>query len=393
MSGSLSPEFRLAAACAMWPPSDCRTEAIRTVAGGLLDWTRCVQVATRHQVIGLLYDGLTRVGSLVPSEVTEGLGALAATQIRDNLAIARESLRLQRLFDDAGVPVLFLKGTALAMLAFSNLGLRSSQDIDLLVNRESLPEMVTLILRSGYSRFDPPPEINDAQLGLLMTIRKDLGFVHQETGLRIELHWRLFLNPHAMTETSIMTASRVVPITGTAGLRTLGEEDLFAYLCMHGALHWWYRLKWLADINALIVAAPQGNIERLFRAAQIRGVGRAAAQTLLLCQRLFGTRLSKTFLARIGTGFTMHWLEMTALDAMTGGQIEREPRDRRFGTTRGSLSTFLLVRGWRYRLAELNNQLTNQKDVLSVPLPKWLWFLYLILRLPLWAWRHLSPVR
>jgi hypothetical protein len=313
--------------------------------------------------------------------------------VRENLAIARESLRIQRLFHDAGLPVLFVKGTALAMLAFSNLGLRSGQDIDLLVSWETLQEAVALILRAGYSRFDPPPDINDAQLRLLMTIRKDLGFVDQESGLRIELHWRLFLNPHAMAQTSIMTESRVVPVTATAGLRTLGEEDLFAYLCMHGALHWWHRLKWLADINALIVPTPQGNIERLFRAAQIKGVGRAAAQALLLCQRLFGTRLSKTFLAGIGKGFTLHWLEMTALNTMTGGQIEREPRDRRFGTTRGSLSTFLLVRGWRYRLTELNNQLTNQKDVLSVPLPKWLWLLYPILRLPLWAWRHFSPVR
>ena len=81
------------------------------------------------------------------------------------------------------------------------------------------------------------------------------------------------------------------------------------------------------------------------------------------------------------------------LNAMTAGQSEREPRDVRFGTTRGSLSTFLLSRSWRYRLAELNNHLTNQTDVLTVPLPERLWFLYPVLRLPLWAWRHCSQTR
>ena len=126
---------------------------------------------------------------------------------------------------------------------------------------------------------------------LLMPLRKDLGFVHEATGLRIELHWRLFLNPHAMAETSIMAASRVVPLAGAAGLRTLGEEDLFAYLCMHGALHWWNRLKWLADINALLAATPERDVERLIRAAEARGAGRAAAQALLLCRRLLGTPL------------------------------------------------------------------------------------------------------
>jgi hypothetical protein len=43
-----------------------------------------------------------------------------------------------------------------------------------------------------------------------MSLRKDLDFVHQATELRIELHWRLFLNPYAMAEASLMSASRVV---------------------------------------------------------------------------------------------------------------------------------------------------------------------------------------
>ena len=109
--------------------------------------------------------------------------------------MARESLRLQRLFDDANLPVLFIKGAALAVLAFGNLGLRSSQDIDLLVTYETLPAATALVLRAGYRRFDPSSDISDAQLRQLMPLRKDLGFVHEVTGLRIELHWRLFLNP------------------------------------------------------------------------------------------------------------------------------------------------------------------------------------------------------
>ena len=95
----------------------------------------------------------------------------------------------------------------------------------------------------------------------------------------------------------------------------------------------------------------------------------------------------------IGHGSTVRWLEATAVDAMTLGQGEQEPRDVRFGTTRGSLSTFFLSGNWRYRLAELNNHLINQTDMLTVPLPEWLWFLYPILRLPLWTWRHCSPTR
>jgi hypothetical protein len=387
---TLPPEFRLVAACAMWPPSDLQTESIRSSAAGPLDWPRFLRVAKRHQVLGLVHDALRRVRPDLPAGLARDIEEQAGVLVRKNLEITRESLRIKRLFEDAGLRVLFVKGAALALLAFGNLGLRASQDIDLLVSYETLPDATALITRAGYRRFDPPPETSEGQLRQLMAIRKDFGFVHQVSGLRIELHWRLFLNQHAIAETPIMAASRVVPVTETEGLRTLGEEDLFAYLCMHGALHWWNRLKWVADISALLAGMPDDRTERLVRAAQARGVGRAAAQALLLCWRLLGTRRQAAIVAMLDNGPTVRWIEMTALRAMTAGHGESDPHDARFGTTRGSLSTFLLSPSWRYQLTELKVQLTNQSDILAVPLPERLHFLYPILRLPLWIWRHVK---
>jgi hypothetical protein len=118
MASSFSPEFRLAAACARWPPSDRRTEAIHAAAGGLLDWQRFLRVARRHGVIGLVHDGLTRARPDVSSEIAREIGVQAATLVYDNLAMAGEALRLQRLFDDANLSALFIKGASLAVLAF-----------------------------------------------------------------------------------------------------------------------------------------------------------------------------------------------------------------------------------------------------------------------------------
>jgi hypothetical protein len=393
MAGLLSPEFRLVAACAMWPRSDRQTEAIRTATVLPLDWPRVLRVARRHQVVGLVHDGLIRARPQVPSEIAKEIAAEAATLVRENLAIARESLRLQRLFNEADLPVLFVKGVTLAMLTFGNLGLRASEDIDLLVTDETLPAATALLLRAGYRRFDPSPNISNVQLQLVMPLRKDLGFIHPATGLRIELHWRLFLNPHAMAQASFMAASHVVPLAGTEGLRTLGEEDLFAYLCMHGALHWWNRLKWLADINAVLASTSEEGTERLVRAAEARGTDRATAQALLLCRKLLRTPLPTALAASLDNSARLRWLAATALSAMTTGQGEKDPHEVRFGTTRGSLSAFLLSRSWRYRLAELRVQLTNPTDVLTMPLPQSLRFLYPVLRLPLWLWRHILQSR
>jgi len=390
MVPSLSPEFSLAAACAMWPPSDRRTEAIRIAATGPLDWARFLRVVRRHHVLGLVHDGLTRAQPEVPPEIVRQIGAQAATLVHENLAMAGEAVRLQRLFDDAGLPVLFLKGSSLAVLAYGNLGLRRCKDIDLLVSRETLRPAIALIERAGYRRFDPPPGISDAQLQLLMSLRKDIDFVHKETGLRLDLHWQLFLNPHAMDAVSVWAASRVVPLTGKMGLRTLGQEDLFTYLCVHGALITWRSLKWLADIGALLATEPEGGAARLYSAAEARGAGGAAAQAMLLCQRIFGTPLAAPLMTTLRSSPESRWLEQAALLTMTAGHGEQEPLYARFGTTIGSLSAFLLRKSWRYRLAEFRNLVTNQADVLAVPLPERFRFLYPIMRLPLWVWRHAS---
>ena len=392
MAGEFSQEFRLAAACAMWPPSEHRNEAIRAAAIGPLDWSRFLRVSRRHQVVGLVHDGLNRALIDLPPEITREIGIESGMLVRQNLAMAGEACRLNDLFEAANIPVLFVKGASLALLAFGNLSLRVGQDIDLLVPYESMSAATTLICNAGYRRVDPPLNISDAQLQLLMPIRKDIGFVHQATRLRIELHWRLFTNPHAMAHDSIMEMSQVVQLTGSKGLRTMGEEDLFAYLCMHGALHWWNRLKWLADINALVTTEPE-RIERLVRAAETKGAGRPAAQAVQLCRRLLGMPIPVPLLATVPKSLTERWLEATALNAMTLGQGEHDPHDTKLGTTRGSLSTFLLSRSWRYRLAELRIHLMNQDDILAIPLPTWLRYLYPIMRAPLWVWRHASRRR
>jgi hypothetical protein len=342
----------------------------------------------RHQVVGVVHDGLMRARPAIPPGIAQAIGTQAAALVRQNLALAAEGVRLQRLFAEANVLVVFIKGAPLAMLAYGNLGLRQSKDLDLLVPAESVPAATALVERAGYRRFDPPAGISNAQLRLLVPMRRDFGYLHEESQVAVELHWRLFGNPHFMVEKSVIASSRIVQLTGAIGMRTLADEDLFAYLCAHGARHWWYQLKWLADVGALLAGISTDGVERLYRAAEARGVDRAAGQALLLCKRLLGTAIPEHLVAILRESATLRWLEATALRAMTAGNSELEPRQILFGTTRGSLSCFLLSRNWRYRLAELQMLATCETDILTLSLPKRLQFLYPILRVPLWLWRH-----
>ena len=388
MAHPLSPEFLLTAACAMWPPSEKRNEAIRTAATGPLDWAHFLRVVKRHQVLGLVHNGLMCARPRVPSEVAQAISAEAVTVLRESLAMAAEAVRLQRVFDDVGLEVLFLKGPLLAVLAYGNLALRNAKDIDLLVDPDVVSQAAALIIGAGYRRLDPPPNVGDTGLRRLMPFRKDLGFVHKSTGQHIELHWKLFLNSYAMNDNSVTRESRIIPLTRTTQLRTLGDEDLFTFLCVHGALHWWNQLKWLADIGALLASAPKGDVTRLKRAGETRGAGQAVRLALLLCHRILQVPLPDCILTSLGNNLTIRWLEDVSLNTMNLGEGARDSHEVRFGTTRGSLSGLLLARGWRYRLTEIRKLLFNETDILAIPLPQSLNLLYPIMRFPLWLWRH-----
>jgi hypothetical protein len=195
----------------------------------------------------------------------------------------------------------------------------------------------------------------------------------------------LLSNPHLMSETTAISSARGVSLLGKVELRTLGPDDLFTYLCAHGAVHWWYQMKWLADVGALLAKESLDGVERLYQAAKLRGANLAAGQAILLCHRLLAANVPECLIARLRRKPILRWLEATALNAIAS---EVKPGDKLFGTTRGSLSCFLLGQSSRYQLAELKIHLICQADVMTLPLPKQLQFLYPILRLPLWLWRQ-----
>jgi hypothetical protein len=74
-------------------------------------------------------------------------------------------------------------------------------------------------------------------------------------------------------------------------IHTFRFEELFVYLCVHGAGHAWARLNWLADVAALLSTRGDRDLEALYRGAQKAGAGRCVGQAMLLCTRSLGFEL------------------------------------------------------------------------------------------------------
>jgi hypothetical protein len=386
------PEFRLVAACAIWPPSERRVGAVRAAAAGIVDWPRFLRIVKRHRVTGLVQDGLVRADIAVPSEVAAALAAQARALVATNLAYAGEAVRLQRLFDGAGIAVAFMKGVPLAMLAYGTLGLRQAKDIDILIAADDVERASLQLGDAGYERVRPPPGLDAVRMRRWLRYGKDIEWRHRQSGRLIDMHWALTDIGSVLPELPARADYRDVTIAEGLRLRTFGDDVLFAYLCVHGAFHGWCRLKWLADIGALLVGRDDGEIERLYRMAEGQGAGRSAAQALLLCERLFGTALPAGLMARLRRDPAVRFLERIGWLAMTRGNAETEIYDLPFGTGLVVVSHLLLMPGWRHGWAQLWKMSLSLDDVIAYPLPEGWYFLYRVMRGPFWLWRQMRKV-
>ncbi len=220
---------------------------------------------------------------------------------------------------------------------------------------------------------------------LVVRLHKDLELFHDGRGLSLELHWRLIDNPVLLREVGLGSPTQEAPVLDGA-LRTLGDKELFAYLAVHGASHCWFRLKWLADLNAWLSTRTDEEIVGFYRYAESLGVGACAGQALLLCNRLLGLSLPDA-LAPALRRRKLRVLVAVALDAMAGADAEVELARRPFGPFRTLPAQFLRGRGAGFFLAQCGLLVQNLDDMLMYPLPRALHFLYPLLRLPLWVLR------
>lgn len=387
-----SPAFVLTAACCRWPPSQSRIEAVRAAAGAVTDWSGFVRQVDRQRVAGLVQVALAEadlasVGMVPPPTVTQQLTVSAQRIARQNLGFAAETIRLQRLFEQAGITALVLKGVALAQLAYGSLNTKHARDIDLLVPAENADAALQLLEADGYRLVSPARRLSARQRRSMLRYGREAELVHPDRKFNLELHWRAADNARLLQGIDAHAAAQTVMLSGGIGVRTLATDDLFAYLSVHGARHAWSRLKWLADVNALLAAQP-AQIEHLYRHAQRVGAGICAGQALLLCRRLLALPLPERLAAELAADRRLAKLVAMALTALAAPRTASEADVGIAGVARFVHMQFLLGRGWRFYAAQGRRALVGPVDAVRWPLPGYLHFLYPIARLPLWLWRR-----
>jgi len=203
--------------------------------GEPLDWDLLVDSATAEGLgPALAFACKADPPGAMPRAVRERLQRCLVDATASHLILSRELGRLLERFQGERIPVIPLKGPALAEILYPHPALRPCSDLDLLIRRESVRPVDALLERLGYRR------LADAH-SFRFDVAYDRATLYEgPSGVRVDLHWGLLSDPrYTWDELEALTVwDRAVPIR-VSDQETLGlcPEDLLLYLSVHLAVH------------------------------------------------------------------------------------------------------------------------------------------------------------
>ena len=256
----ISREFRLVVECCRRAFCGSDDRRIHSLSAAV-HWGQFARLVRFHRVHGLVWNSLRSAGVELPADIAASLSADAQEIAATNLRIAAEARELRAAHEQAGVPILFVKGLTVAALAYPRPMLKMGWDIDVLVAEADVTKAAAVLMARGYQRTVPAPA---ADLAKWHARRKESVWSRPEERLHVELHSRLVDNRRLIPMIGIDSPRREVEVANGISLPTLALDELFAYLCVHGASSLWFRLKWITDLAALLSACPPAEIGRLY---------------------------------------------------------------------------------------------------------------------------------
>lgn len=303
-----------------------------------LDWGWILRRAEDERLASLLYAVLRSLPSPVP--ILDRLRAAWVAFRRQHLLGVEQLSGILLAFERQGVPVIVLKGPALAQALYRDPGLRPFTDLDLLIHRADLRQVLQVLSSLGYRHLAAgrPLEFELAYVGAAC-------FVHtsgESAELPLDLHWELLTRP-GVAPPSVMDSrevwDRAVKVDGWSrpGL-TLCPEDLLIYLALHLAVHHALSgLLWQLDL-ALLLRRHGATLdwEAVAERARRWRVAGALSFALREVQERFGVEVPSSLLAPLRPPGLRH----SVLDWL------RHRRDEQLGRLDYLIPLLLLDRGF-----------------------------------------------
>lgn len=221
-----------------------------------INYAVLLKLASYHKVIPLFYKGINKHPNKVsiPTSFLATLKKQSLSFAVRNLKNAKEFVRLQTLFKASNIEVIPYKGTVLADMAYGELGVRESSDIDMLVLKEDLDLIYTILEKEGYK---PSYKISSFSYRILLKFYCEYNYdlYDKETRLfHVEPHWVLGKKMYqtAIDYEAILPLTKEGELLGTTINKLTPEGLLITTIVHHGSAEAWSRLKNIIDIAAIL---------------------------------------------------------------------------------------------------------------------------------------------
>jgi len=285
----------LQAACSEIPRQE-KKDRIRLLLREPIRWNLLLDLADRHGTQPLLYQALVGIEDVVPPTEMSALKQRYQINLHKALFGARELIHIVEHLSALGIEVMPYKGVALAEMAYGDIALRHSGDIDLLIRPQDFPRIRDAARELGYT---PHLSLSPAEERAYLKSGYECAFDGAAGPNLLELQWAIQPSFYAVDFDMDALFQRAVTVT-VAGhpMKTPASEDLLLVLSAHAAKHVWGRLVWLCDI-ARIMGLPTLDWTWIASQAKSLGVVRILRVTMLLANQLLSATIPPAAQARL----------------------------------------------------------------------------------------------
>lgn len=260
----LGKEEQLLLACSQ---SSMDGEAIlgaRAILAQGIDWTRLLKMSDRLKVLLLVTYNLRRhLSDVIPRVETGRINRIVARAVAHSLFTLRQIDDLLLLLNAEGISAIPFKGPVFAGAFYGNVGLRESEDIDLLVYPQDAQKASNLLISVGYQ---PEFRLSSLQEQALIRFCGSHTFSNEKKRTSVDLHWGLVPVFFPVEIEEVRSHCQQVNVEGRA-YNTLSGEDYLLYLCSHGLQHDWEVLSLVCDVAEVLRANGSLNWDYILRKA------------------------------------------------------------------------------------------------------------------------------
>lgn len=339
------------------------------------DWPAVFRLALEHRILPLVSVRLKEPPDLLEPEPGRRLEELFRGQARRSLLLAAELVRIVSLLEARGIPVLCLKGPALAQAAYGDLLMRQFTDLDFLVPPSYVQPAAAALQEAGFARLVP---LTDKEERVHLQREDELTFRLNARGYSIDIHWAASVGPaYPALPVEELFARRGRTQVLDRRLRVLAPEDQVLYLCLHSTRHLWERLQFICDLAAVLKSQREWDWSALVHRAAAAGSRRILLLGLAIVDDVTGTNFAAKVPRNAGLDQVASLRRLVTDDLLWGGAAGLPAGS--IGRERFRLQT---LDGTRDRIRYLCGRLflPTVEDVQAVPLPGFLQPLHHVIR-------------